>query len=148
MRRHTLKALLGSAVLATTATIGFAGTAIAAEPVKVVYHISEGNEQAQRALNNIRNHLAAEPTTKITVVALGEGIQFMLDGAKDKNGKPFQSAVDALVAKGVDFRVCNNTLNNHNVPTSKVLKEAKIVPAGVAEVARLQAQDGHVYLRP
>lgn len=147
MRRTTIKALLGSAVVAAAA--GFSPVVMAAaEPVKVVYHVSEGNEQAQRALNNIRNHLAAEPSTKITVVALGEGIQFMLDGAKDKNGKPFQSAVDALLAQGVEFRVCNNTLNNHNVPTSKVLKEAKIVPAGVAEVARLQAQDGFVYLRP
>ena len=31
---------------------------------------------------------------------------------------------------------------------SKVAMEAKIVPSGVAEVARLQAREGFVYLRP
>jgi intracellular sulfur oxidation DsrE/DsrF family protein len=29
-----------------------------------------------------------------------------------------------------------------------VSMDAKIVPSGVAEVARLQAKEGHVYLKP
>lgn len=147
MRRNNLKLLLGSVAVSLAASI--ASPALAAEqPVKVVYHVSDGNEQASRALNNVRNHIAADPTAKVTVVALGEGIQFLLEGAKDRNGKLFQPAVSSLIAQGVEFRVCNNTLNNHNVPTSKVLSEAKIVPSGVAEVARLQSRDQFVYLRP
>ena len=30
--------------------------------IKVVYHLSEGIPQASRAIGNIRNHLAADPT--------------------------------------------------------------------------------------
>jgi intracellular sulfur oxidation DsrE/DsrF family protein len=48
----------------------------------------------------------------------------------------------------VQFRVCNNTLVTRNVDPSKVVMEAKIVPSGVAEVARLQAKEGFVYLKP
>jgi intracellular sulfur oxidation DsrE/DsrF family protein len=56
--------------------------------------------------------------------------------------------VGELSGKGVQFRVCNNTLVTRNVDPSKVVMEAKIVPSGVAEVARLQAKEGFVYLKP
>jgi intracellular sulfur oxidation DsrE/DsrF family protein len=51
--------------------------------IKVVYHLSEGIPQASRAIGNIRNHLAADPTAKIVVVTHGLGIDFLLDGAKN-----------------------------------------------------------------
>ena len=122
--------------------------AFAADQIKVVYHVADGVDQAARALGNIRNHLKAEPKTRIVVVALADGIQFLLDGGKDRKGQPFDAAVAALAAQGVEFRICNNTLTAHNVPLSSVLHEAKIVPSGVAEIARLQAQEGFAYLRP
>ena len=53
-----------------------------------------------------------------------------------------------LTAKGVEFRVCQNTLNNRKIPESRVLMEAKVVPSGVAETARIQAREGFVYMRP
>ena len=64
-------------------SLGFAlailvgATAHAAEPIKVVYHLSDGVEQAARAMQNIRNHLNADPTAKIAVVGHGKGIDFM-----------------------------------------------------------------------
>jgi intracellular sulfur oxidation DsrE/DsrF family protein len=116
--------------------------------IKVVYHLVEGIPQASRAIGNIRNHLAADPNVKIVVVAHGAGIDFLLDGATNATGQSFAGSVSDLVAKGVDFRVCNNTLTVRKLSPDKVLMEAKIVPAGVAEVARLQAQEGFVYLRP
>ena len=116
--------------------------------IKVVYHLVEGIPQASRAIGNIRNHLAADPNVKIVVVAHGAGIDFLLDGATNATGQSFAGSVSDLVAKGVDFRVCNNTLTVRKLSPDKVLMEAKIVPAGVAEVASLQAQEGLVYLRP
>jgi intracellular sulfur oxidation DsrE/DsrF family protein len=113
-----------------------------------VYHLVDGIEQASRALSNIRNHLRAEPDTKIVVVANNDGIRFLLAGAKERNGRPFDSAVSALAAQGVEFRVCKNTLTAHDVPLSQLLPEAKLVQSGVVEVSRLQAKEGFVYLRP
>lgn len=120
----------------------------AQEGVKVVYHMVEGLPQAQRAMGNIRNHLGAEPRTRIVVVGHGPGIDFMLDGAVDGQGRPFSGAIADLSAKGVEFLVCNNTLTNRNIARDQVAMEAKVVPSGVAEIGRLQAKEGFVYLRP
>jgi hypothetical protein len=119
-----------------------------AQDVKVVYHVNTGIETAAAVLGNIRNHLSADPSVKITVVTHGPGIDFLLEGAKDSKGREFSGMVSELSAKGVQFRVCNNTLQTRNIDPSTVLLEAKIVPSGVAEVARLQAKEGYVYLKP
>ncbi len=116
--------------------------------IKVVYHLSEGIPQASRAIGNIRNHLNADPTAKIVVVTHGLGIDFLLDGATNQMDQPFAGSVSDLVGKGVEFRVCNNTLVSRKIPVDKVQMEAKVVPSGVAEVAKLQAKEGFVYLRP
>ena len=118
------------------------------EPVKVVYHVSDGVDQATAALRNIRNHLSADPSAKISVVTHANGIDFLLDGAKDKNGNLFEPNVQELVKMGVDFRVCKITLERRMIDPKRVIEEAKLVPSGVAEVARLQAKEGYVYLRP
>lgn len=136
-----------SALLAVVLASSFQAQA-ADEVIKVVYHMSEGIPQASRAINNIRNHLAADPKAKIVVVTHGLGIDFLLDGATNQMDQPFAGAIGDLTAKGVEFRVCNNTLVSRKIDTSKVAMEAKVVPSGVAEVARLQAREGFVYLRP
>lgn len=114
---------------------------------KVVYHMNDGGNP-MAALNNIRNHLNASPKAKIVVVAHGPGIDFLLDGAKDKNGNPYDAVVQELVNRNVQFRVCNNTLETRKIDRKRVIPEATIVPSGVAEVSRLQWQEGYVYLKP
>lgn len=116
--------------------------------VKVVYHLNEGIPQAARAMNNIRNHLAADPTAKIVVVTHGPGIDFLLDGATNPKGESFAGDIGELAGRGVAFRVCNNTLVTRKIEKDKVVMEAQVVPSGVAEVATLQARDKFVYLRP
>jgi intracellular sulfur oxidation DsrE/DsrF family protein len=116
--------------------------------IKVVYHLSEGVPQASRAIGNIRNHLAADPTAKIVVVTHGLGIDFLIDGATNQLDQPFAGGVSDLANKGVEFRVCNNTLTTRKISADKLVMEAKVVPSGVAEVAKLQAKEGFVYLRP
>lgn len=139
----TLKSAMLALLLATSCQ------AQAAEDViKTVYHLSEGIPQASRAVANIRNHLAADPTAKIVVVAHGLGIDFLLQGATNQMDQPFAGAIADLSNQGVEFRVCNNTLTARKIDPNRVVMEAKIVPSGVAEVARLQAREGFVYLRP
>lgn len=116
--------------------------------IKVFYHLSEGIPQASRAINNIRNHLNADPTAKIVVVSHGLGIDFLLDGATNQMEQPFAGGVSDLANKGVEFRVCNNTLVSRKISADKLMMETKVVPSGVAEVARLQAKESYVYLRP
>ncbi len=146
--RPTLLKILRHCLFAGVLGMSVASCAYAAEAVKVVYHLADGIDQATRALANIRNHLRAEPDTRIVVVAHGDGIRFLIAGAKDRAGKPFDTAVSALAAQGVQFDICSNTLTAHDIALSTVLPEAKIVPSGVAEIARLQAREAYVYLRP
>ncbi len=128
--------------------VAAASSQAADDVIKTVYHLSEGIPQASRAVNNIRNHLAADPKAKIVVVTHGLGIDFLLQGATNQMEQPFAGAIADLASKGVEFRVCNNTLASRKIEADKVVLEAKIVPSGVAEVAKLQAREGFVYLRP
>ena len=118
------------------------------EPVKVIYHINQGNEQATDGLRNANNHLAADPKAKIVFVTHAAGIRFLLDGAKDKNGNSYDALVQDLMGKGVEFRLCNFTLQRGNIDPKKVIQGVKIVPSGVAEVSRLQRNEGYAYLKP
>jgi len=136
---------LGAALMTLMA---FGAFAAAGEPIKVVYHMNEGIEHAPQALRNVRNHLNADPKARIVVVSHAAGINFLLRDAKDANGNPFQVTVQDLVSKGVEFRACEYTLKSRNIDPKNVIEEAKLVPSGVAEVARLQAQEGFVYLKP
>lgn len=119
-----------------------------AQDIKTVYHVNSGVETATALLNNIQNHLSADPKAKIVVVTHGPGIDFLLQDAKDNRGREFSAAVSALAGRGVDFRVCNNTLVSRNIDPGKLLMETKIVPSGVAEIARLQAREAFVYMKP
>ncbi|HYD97487.1 MAG TPA: DsrE family protein [Noviherbaspirillum sp.] len=145
MRRSFLR-LLAAGLAAMM--LGASPAVAAQEPVRVVYHLADGIDQAARAMGNMRNHLRAEPDTKIVVVANGDGVRFLLSGARERSGKPFDAQVAALQQQGVEFRLCNNTLAAHDIPVSQVLPGVKLVPSGVVEAARLQAREGFVYLRP
>lgn len=133
---------------AVVAAIAMTAVAAAGDPVKVVYHMNEGVDHAPQMLRNVRNHLNADPKVKIVVVAHAAGVDFLLRDAKDANGNPFEVTVQDLVSQGVEFRACEYTLRSRNIDPRKVIEEAKLVPSGVAEVARLQAQEGFVYLKP
>jgi intracellular sulfur oxidation DsrE/DsrF family protein len=142
LRRNVCKSLL-LGLLAVATSVAYAD-----EPIKAVFDLSEGIEQAGHALANIHNELIAEPSAKIVVVAHGDGVKFLLTGAVDPRGRPFAPMVSALAEKGVEFRVCNNTLVGLKIPAENVIPQAKIIPSGVAEVLRLQAREGYVYFHP
>jgi len=145
----TMPRFLAILLLLAAGALGLSGCATTSEPpsVKAVYHVNTDVNTIPVILNNIRNHLNAAPKDKIVVVTHGPGINFLLQDAKDAQGRDFSGAIGDLASKGVEFRVCNNTLTARNISPDRVVMEAKIVPSGVAEVAKLQAQ-GYVYLKP
>jgi intracellular sulfur oxidation DsrE/DsrF family protein len=131
-------------VIATViATAAFA----AAAQDKVVYHIDDTSTQALKGLRNIRNHLDTEPTTKITVVTHANGVDFLMEGAKDANGSPFAGPVSALAARGVKFEICEITLKNRNLKKEQFIQEAEFTPSGVVRIAKLQLA-GQAYIKP
>jgi len=122
-------------------------TFAAAAQDRVVYHITDAKAQALAGLRNARNHLDTEPSTQITFVSHGEGVDFMMEGAADRNGSPYAATVAALVSRGVKFEVCEITLKNRNLKKEQFIQEAEFTPSGVVRVTKLQKQ-GHAYLKP
>ena len=116
--------------------------------MRVVYHVGEGLEQASRALQFIRNHLEADSAAQIVVVTHAGGVDFLMKGAKTAKGNEYRSMVEDLELQGVRFQVCEITLRERGLRREQFLPEARFVPSGVAEVARLQHREGYAYLRP
>jgi intracellular sulfur oxidation DsrE/DsrF family protein len=142
-----INTLLGSLFLAAV-LVGCASAPLSSPNVKAVYHVNTDINSVPAILNNIRNHLSADPKAKIVVVTHGPGINFLLQDAKDSQGREFSGSVGELSGKGVEFRVCNNTLTTRLIDPGRLLLETTIGPSGVSEVARLQAQEGFAYLKP
>jgi len=139
--------LLGAALFALATLTGCATQQQEAASSKVVYHVNDSSV-ARAAMNNVRNHKAAEPDAKIVVVTHGKGIDFLLNDAKDAKGEPYTAQIAGLKDMGVDFRVCANTLKGRNLDNNAVILDATVVPSGVAEIGRLQAKEGYVYVKP
>lgn len=115
---------------------------------KVVYHINNSKAQAVGALRNVGNHLEVNPKAKIVVVTHAAGVDFLMDGAKDPRGNPYNITVENLKSRGVEFDVCQITLRNRKLKKDQFIPEATFVPSGVAEITRLQQREGYAYLRP
>ena len=117
---------------------------------KVVYHIDDADLQATKALRNVRNHLDVAPTTKVIVVAHANGVDFLLEGAKDKKNPDtdYASLVSALKARGVRFEICEITLRSRNLKTDRFVMDAEFTPSGVARIGQLQARENYAYIKP
>lgn len=123
------------------------GSGLAWSQDRVVYHVSDANAQALAALRNIRNHLDTDPTAKITLVAHAQGVDFLMEGAKDKNGSLYAGPVSALKNRGVTFEVCQITLKTRNLKEEQFIPEADFTPSGVVRITKLQTQ-GYAYIKP
>lgn len=142
MTRSTLPAILASALLTFTLSV----TVSAAER-NVVYHIAE-QDQVLRAIRNIANHLRADKGIHIEVVALGGGVEFLVDGAKDSRGNSYASMIDGMMINGVRFKACSNTMRTLSLTEDDMSLGVEVVPSGIAEITRLQLHKDFAYVRP
>ena len=126
--------------------LGFGMTCALAQ-VKAVFHIDNATEQALAGLRSINNFLDTEPSAKIVVVTLANGVDFLMNDAKDRNGNPYEVAVDLLQRRGVRFEVCEITLKNRGLKQDQFIEQATFTPSGVLELAKLQGQ-GYAYIKP
>jgi hypothetical protein len=117
---------------------------------KVVYHIDNAATQATKGLRNIRNHLDVAPETQIVVVTHADGVDFLIEGAKDKSNPnvDYGALVSALKARNVRFEICEITLRNRNLTKTQFSMDAEFTPSGVVRVGRLQAREGYAYIKP
>jgi hypothetical protein len=126
--------------------LSFAATAAWAQE-KVVYHFDSGLEQATKGLRNINNHLEVDPKAKIIAVTHADGVDFLMEGAKDRFG-PFDARVQELMSRGVKFQVCEITLRVRKLKKDQFIIGVEFVPSGVVQITHLQQKEGYAYLKP
>ena len=114
---------------------------------KAVYHFDSGVEQATKGLRNINNHLEVDPKARLVAVTHADGVDFLMEGAKDRFG-PFDARVQDLMGKGVKFQVCEITLRNRKLRKDQFILGVEFVPSGVAQITHLQQKEGYAYLKP
>jgi intracellular sulfur oxidation DsrE/DsrF family protein len=158
-----LTRFLTAALVATGLMAGNIATAVADYgKQKVVYHINYDNPKMQAgALRNIQNHINAvgAENLELKVVLHGNGLALLLEPDALSRVPKFKNAnaTDEMTAKisglkdqGVAFSVCANTIKGRKVNMENDLYDvdnADIVPSGVAELAKLQAE-GYTYIKP
>lgn len=127
---------------------------------KVVYHLNEyGAKKQAGALRNVQNHINAvgAENLELAVVMHGNGLSLLLypDALSETKMKEanaddqMQARIAGLKQQGVGFKVCANTLKGRSIELDDLYDadESDIVPSGVAELSKLQAQ-GYTYVKP
>ena len=134
-------------VFAALTLAGVASVAMAQD--KVVYHIDQAATQGLKGLRNIRNHLDTAPDTKIVVVTHAEGVDMLIEGAKEEKSKmEYAPLISALKARGVRFEICEITLKNRSLKKEQFVLDADYTPSGVVRITQLQAREHFAYIKP
>ena len=98
---------------------------------------------ALAGLRTLRNYMDTAPGTQITVVALGEGVHFLKEGAKDKKNPNIEYGplISDLVARGVKFEICELTLRALDLKKDQFVMDAGFTPTGVVRLGQLQYRE-------
>ncbi|MDC1466185.1 DsrE family protein [Litorivicinus sp.] len=128
----------------------FAAVGSGYDKQKVVYHVNYSDvKRSIGAMRNAQNHINAlgENNYEIKFVLHGNGVELLRNVAEESPKAAGQ--IDSLRAQGVEFSICNNTLNGRKIALEDLYfaEASDVVPSGVAEIGKLQ-QEGFVYLRP
>lgn len=140
---------LALALKALFVAIMFATAAPALAQDKVVYHIDDAAAQGLKALRNVRNHLDVAPKTKIVVVTHAEGVDLLLEGARDpKSNAEYAPLISALKSDGVTFEVCEITMKRRSLTKEQFVMDADFTPSGVVRLTELQSHEHYAYIKP
>jgi len=113
----------------------------------VVFHISHSS-QASRAMIQITRLMEGMPGVPVVIVGVADGIRFMLDGAKDKNGAPYSARIEQLIGNGVEIYACRNTLDTFELTDNDLTFGIDTVPSGIVAVSEYQLKKGYAYIKP
>lgn len=109
-------------------------TEVRQEPRKIVMQLATADTTAHKMLmKQLKNILSVAPDTKIEVVCHGPGLS-MLVSEKTIVAKQLQEAAE----KGVDFAACRFSMKERNVTEEQLMKQARIVEAGIIEIVDKQ----------
>lgn len=111
---------------------------------RALFHLDAcGKATAGLVLTNIENLLLdLGGKVQVELVANAEGVQALL-----KAGNPLVPQFERLATQGVRLVACANALRAAGIDKDALLTQAEVVPSGVGELVRRQAE-GWAYIRP
>ena len=112
---------------------------------RVVFHIDESAiSRANMVLHNIQNLIddLGQGNGEVALVANGEGVKALL-----RSPNVHKRQISKLAQRGVQFLACRNSLRFMGLDEDDTLDPIVVVPAGVSELAKKQAE-GWAYIRP
>ncbi|PSL45538.1 hypothetical protein CLV51_104243 [Chitinophaga niastensis] len=114
--------------------------------MQVVFQITSNALDAQRAMLGQLHHLLQYFDNKqariaVEVVVHGDAWHLLL-----ATGNPFAEKVQSLQERSVQFLICRNTMNAHQLEVNQLLPSIEIVPAAIAHLVERQAA-GWSYIR-
>lgn len=157
-----LRSAIAATIIVAVVLLSTPGIAVAAEgdtakpgsyaAQKVVYHNNgrgpDSTKYFKALLKNLRNHVDAVGANgiDIKVVNHGDGVGLLQSAMTDAD---LAKAIEDLKAKGVQFLVCQNTLDERKIDPATLygLTPSDIVPSGIAELIKWQ-QAGYYYVHP
>ncbi len=114
-------------------------------PYRVLFELDEAAScKIDGVLANVRNLQAemASEGLELELVAHADGIEVLYRAPNRQAG-----AIRELAGQGVRFAACHTTMTSRGVTDEDILEVAQIVPSGVAEIVRRQAE-GWQYVHP
>ncbi len=109
---------------------------------KIVFQLTDNDVKSQKALTGQLNNLTIGwPDAEIEVVVHSAGISYL-----QKAKTTFQTDIEALTDKGVQFKACENTMRSRGIDKSEILEVVDFVPMGIGEVV-LKQEAGWSYIK-
>ncbi len=122
--------------------------------VKVVFHIDEV-EKWSLLIANVRNLVKVVDIAASNIVVLVNSKAVIIFDQHTFNGHPFDrklqpshvDSIQELAEQGIEFFVCQNSLNGLSISVESLPEYVEVVPVGVLELINKQG-DGFAYIKP
>jgi len=110
---------------------------------RIVIQISSGDTLEHKGLmTNLRNLKEGwGDSVELEVVVHGPGIELVTNAKTTQN-----ETIQKMIANGVRFVVCRNTMKMRNVTEDQIIPNVGFVPMGVGEIV-LKQEQGWSYLK-
>ncbi len=114
-------------------------------PMNAVIHVDqEESAVLTTALGNIRNFLdQVQAPSDLRLVVNHNAVKFFAA----ENAQKIAATVSELASQQVRFLICGNSLSRLSIDPASLLPQCEVVPAGIVELIRLQAE-GFAYVKP
>ncbi len=114
--------------------------------IKVVFHLDWDKEDPLiMALNNMENLLKEVAAEDAAIFLVANGVAVKL--FQVERAGAYGLRIEKLYETGVRFLLCNNSVQKLEIKPDELIPECEIVPAGIMELIRLQAE-GCAYIKP